>query len=548
MQIYKWRDLAHKSSPEQRQRTAAAAARTARRIRPLPLWMLFPPIFVFVYLTHITLLHLPYFWDEAGYYIPAAYDYFRTGTLIPQSTLSNAHPPLPSVLLAGWWHLSGFTPWGTRTLVCMVAAFALLAVYRIARPLCGEMGAAVVMLLTACYPIYFAQSTLAHADIFAAAFTLWGISFYLEYADAQMPVRELLAMALLFWLAVLSKETALITPLLLALVEVFRSRRFGVMMALASPVLPLGLWFAYHRHVTGYIFGNPEYLRYNATANFSAQRIGYALFHRAIHLAGHMNLFVPVLCAVACLFLVPLPDRKLVSRDTLIIIGTLLTGYWIFFSIFGGALLTRYLLAAYPLVILLCVMTWQRSVQSWWPLAVLSIAAFVAGIFMNPPYHFAPEDNLAYRDMIVLQQDATNIILQRWPQATVLTAWPMSDELRKPELGYVLAPMKVVAINNFSLPQLELAADEEDTFDTALLFSTKYDPPQLRGRNVANENAETQYFDFHRDLFPSQAAAVLHGKIVWQEERHGQWAAVVRFDHGSLARLREADVATIINR
>ena len=39
--------------------------------------------------------------------------------------------------------------------------------------------AAVATLLTAIYPIWFAQSTLAHADIFAAAFTLWGFTLIL---------------------------------------------------------------------------------------------------------------------------------------------------------------------------------------------------------------------------------------------------------------------------------------------------------------------------------------------------------------------------------
>ena len=526
--------------------------------------MLYPPVFVFVYLTHITLLRLPYFWDEAGYYIPAAYDYFRTGTLIPQSTLSNAHPPLPSILLAGWWHLSGYVPSGTRTAVCIVASFALLAVYRIARPVCGQLGAAVVMLLTALYPIWFAQSTLAHADIFAAAFTLWGISLYMDGIDAaRVPAPKLAAMAGCFWLAVLSKETALITPLLLLLVELvlawkqkqipacagmtskFKTNKLN-MAALLSPVLPLALWFAYHRHVTGFAFGNPEYLRYNATANFSVQRIAFALFHRAIHLTAHMNLFVPVLCALACLFLPRLPEKPHIPRSMLLVLAMLLTGYWIFFSVFGGALLTRYLLPGYPLVILLCVAVWQRRVQSWWPLAVLSVAAFVAGIFLNPPYLFAPEDNLAYRDMIVLQQDATAVILQHWPQATVLTAWPMSEELQRPEIGYVRTPMKVVAIENFSLQQIQLAATKEAEFDTALLFSTKYDPPNLRGRSMANE---TRYFDFHLDLFPEQTAAILHGTIVWQEERQGQWAAVVRLDRGSLARLRESSGApTIIDR
>jgi 4-amino-4-deoxy-L-arabinose transferase-like glycosyltransferase len=502
--------------------------------------MLFPPIFVFVYLTHFTLLRLPYFWDESGYYIPAAFDFFRTGTLIPHSTLSNAHPPLPSVLLASWWRLSGFVPSGTRTAVCLVTAFALLAVYRLARPLCGELGAAAVTLLTALYPIWFAQSTLAHADIFAAAFTLWGLTLYLEQLDSLRPeFAALLPIAGFFWLSVLSKETALGIPLLLVLLELIRAVRSrprpGMIAALLSPLLPLAAWYAYHRHVTGFTFGNPEYLRYNATANLSAQRIAYALFHRAIHLTAHMELFVPILCALACLFLPVLPQARVLPRRILFTFAVLLTGNWIFFSVFGGALLTRYLLPVYPLILLLCVATWMRHLRAWWPLAILTASAFIVGLLINPPYHFAPEDNLAYRDMIVLQQQASSFIVQRWPQATVLTAWPMSDELRKPELGYVRKPMQVVAIDNFSLPQLQLAANEEERFDTALIFSTKYDPPSLRGRN---ESMATQYFDFHRDLFPAQAATVLHGSIVWQAQRNGQWAAVIRLDRGAVAQLR----------
>ena len=53
---------------------------------PLPLWMVFPVIFAALYLSHFSLLRLPYYWDEAGYYIPAAWDFFRTGSLIPITT------------------------------------------------------------------------------------------------------------------------------------------------------------------------------------------------------------------------------------------------------------------------------------------------------------------------------------------------------------------------------------------------------------------------------------------------------------------------------
>src|SRR5579875_3934480 len=94
---------------------------------------LFFAIFAAVLAAHYPLLHLPYYWDEAGYYIPAAYDFFRTGALIPFSTLSNAHPPLPSIYLALWWKVFGFAPWVTRTAMCAMASLALLAVFQMGR-------------------------------------------------------------------------------------------------------------------------------------------------------------------------------------------------------------------------------------------------------------------------------------------------------------------------------------------------------------------------------------------------------------------------------
>jgi len=513
--------------------------------------MLYPLFFVAVYLSHFTLLRLPYFWDEAGYYIPAAWDFFRTGSLIPQSTLTNAHPPLPSILLAGWWHLSGYVVSGTRTLICMVSAAALLGVYRLARKLASPAVAAVTVLLTATYPIWFAQSTLAHADIFAAAFTLWGLSFYFERSDSTStethPMRTAqpqLWAAVMFSLSVLSKETAIITPLALALWEavllsqdrhqtVLRRTHLGWLTALVAPVAPLAAWYAYHKHRTGFIFGNPQFLRYNATANFDAYRIALCLWHRLLHLTTHMNMFVPVVCTIAAM-LIPVAatnTRKPVARPALNAIGVILLANWIAFSVLGGALLTRYLLPMYPLILLVCVNIWrQRIPQRWAAIATLSTAAFLSAIWINPPYAFAPEDNLTYRDMVVLHQQAVRFIDLKYPGATVLTAWPATSELSRPELGYTNHPVKTTALQNFSMEEIEKAAANPGDYDTALLFSTKWAPPANRvnlGRR--NESNDTKYFDFHRDLSPVEVATLLHGEIVWQKHRKGEWAAVLHF-------------------
>ena len=190
--------------------------------RLLPLRLIFPLLFVGVYLSHLTLLRLPYYWDEAGYYIPAAYDFFRTGDVIPSTTLANAHPPLPSLYLALWWK-SGFTPAVTRTAMCLVTAIGLLAVYRLAMVLNGRIRvAATTTLLTAIYPIWFAQSTLAHADMFAAAATLWGLVFV--FPGRRSPPALWAAVAC-FAVAAWSKETAIVTPLAISLWEMYLGAR-----------------------------------------------------------------------------------------------------------------------------------------------------------------------------------------------------------------------------------------------------------------------------------------------------------------------------------
>jgi 4-amino-4-deoxy-L-arabinose transferase-like glycosyltransferase len=501
-----------------------------------------------VWAAHYPLLHLPYFWDEAGYYIPAAYDFFRSGSLIPYSTLSNAHPPLPSLVLAGAWKLFGFHPFVTRTTACLASALALVAVWRLALAVgCRQSVAIASALLTGLYPVFFAQSSLAHADIFAAPFTLWALVFYVE--KRRWPT------VICFALGALAKETAIATPAALAAWELWllwRSRpndslrrthlRWGVLLLL--PALPLAGWYAYHHAMTGFTFGNPQFLRYNATSTLQPARIAIALFHRTLQLTLHMNLFVPFLLMIASLWLPAVADEPGGSRPRIAwsdqaVFYVVIAANGVFFSLFGGALLTRYLLPVYPLVLILCVNTFWRRMRNWEYAVALSAIAFAIGLFVNPPYQFAPEDNLEYATFIHLQQNAIDQIEAHYASANVLTAWPASDELRKPELGYVTHPVTVTPIEDFDAGQIARAAHEESRYDVALVFSTKYDPQHLALRlGPWNTAINRRYFDFHRDLDPETIARILHGKIEWQQQSKGLWAAVISFNHPEWARLR----------
>ena len=293
-------------------------------------------------------------------------------------------------------------------------------------------------------------------------------------------------------------------------------------------MLPLIAWYVYHYARTGFVFGNPEFLRYNATANLTPYRIVLSLWHRLLHLTTHMNMFVPVLAAFAALLMPNTASKpSIIPRATLQAIAVVLISNWIAFSILGGALLTRYLLPLYPLILLFCVALWRRHITQWIWIAALTAAAFLAGIWINPPYAFAPEDNLTYRDMVVLHQQAIRVLNQRFPQATVLTAWPATAELSRPELGYTRHPFHTFSVQNFSIEQMQQAATQPGDYDTAFIFSTKWEPLISISKSI--EPTDAKYFDFHHDLHPAEAAALLHGEIVWQAQRNGEWAAVLHF-------------------
>jgi len=165
--------------------------------------------------------------------------------------------------------------------------------------------------------------------------------------------------------------------------------------------------------------------------------------------------------------------------------------------------------------------------------AVLAIVAFAfaAALFVNPPHGFSIEDNLAYRDYILLHQQAENFVEARYPHARVLTAWPANDELVRPYLGYVTRPMQVLRIEDFTVEQLMAASSLESSFDIAMVFSTKYEPPHPwfeRWRQW--EEWKTEFFGYHRDVPPAAVAQLLGGRLVYNDARKGQWIGVIEME------------------
>jgi hypothetical protein len=537
--------------------------------------LLFALFFAGLMLLHAPLLRLPYFWDEAGYYVPAARDLFLSGTLIPKSTPSNAHPPLVMAWLALAWRVVGFSAPVTRTAMLALSAFSLLGLFRLSRIAANLSVAWATTVLVALYPVYFTQSSMAQLDLPAAGLTFWALAAYIAAyktdADKSNIHNEASRWkpALWFSLAALAKETAILAPLALFGWELLgylmrtysnpnssfslNERRKEIFPPAAKrrnffylllPVVPIAAWYSYHYAKTGFVFGNPEFFRYNVAATLSPLRIPLALGIRLWQVFGYFSLYLLTLAGLLAMLRPPRSDneaknerkneaRKDIARPRIPfwIQGALLSvllAYLAFMSAVGGAVLARYMLPIVPLVMLAWVSTLWRRVR-YWKLLVGAIAiAFIAGLFSNPPYGFSLEDNLAYRDYIVMHVEASRFLAMRYPGQRVLTAWPASDELERPWLGYVSRPFRVLRLEDFSAPQIEVAAKSRGQFDVALVFSTKYQPPHPLFENWDTwQRIKEKYFGYHRDLQPEDIAQHLGGTIAFLKELNGQWVAVI---------------------
>lgn len=503
--------------------------------------LLFAASYVVLLILHLPLLDLPYYWDEAGYFIPAARDIYADGSFIPTSTLSNAHPPLVMAYIAAWWTALGFRVEVARAAMVAVAALALVGLFRVAERAAGRPVAWATIVCTALYPVFFAQTTLAHLDMAAAAFTFWALDFYLPSGDLREGRvdderraegrRRVLSVAL-FAGAAMAKETALLAPFALFGWEVLcgaasrlKMRVAGMVclsprrpvwqtLALLLSAAPLFAWLAFHRSRTGYFFGNPDYFRYNVESTLTFARVAEAATTRAWQLTAHMNLWALTVPAALLMILAALRlgagravkddgvERRRIDVRVQLVFAVLVSAYGTALSVVGGAVLARYMLPVVPLVILVSVSTIHRRVRRWALVVAIACAVLVAGAVVNPPHSFPWEDNLAYRDFVLLHRDAARFIEANYADARVLTAWPATDELRNPYYGYTTRTARVAAVESFREEHLRRVAASD--YDVALLFST-HGGPTL-----------------------DEAVRILGARAVrFREERRGQWVAVV---------------------
>jgi Dolichyl-phosphate-mannose-protein mannosyltransferase len=505
---------------------------------------------------HAGFLKLPYYWDEAGYYVPAALDFLRHGLLIPSSTEPIGHTPLVSVYLGSVWRVFGFSPIVTRAAMLAFAAGSLTATANLARRLLGERGESreaglTAAALAALSPLFFAQSEMVHLDLAVAFFTLLALMALID--------ERWVLFAAAGWLAVLTKETAVaLVPVVWIYLWISARRPASrppalAWLATASPCLPLALWAFYYHHHTGFWTGNAGYLQYNLYSTLNPIRFLLSLLRRLYEVfVSGFNWMLVVLALGGWWWsrrhaqvarTAPISEtsgRSAGHRDDwrrfTIATTLLVAAYLAMLSAVGGAVLPRYMLPVYPPLIILATGWIWRLPRALARAGCLATAAcFVFAWFSNPPYPFPYEDNLAFADFVRLHQEAAGYLERndlvrstdgREP-LRILTAWPATNELETPDLGYVARPLHIVPVDGFSAADLRSVSP--DSFDVLYLYSRKWEPPgNWLERFPWIAKLQLRYFDYAPQVPGREIAAGFHLKLAARWERRGQWVAIYK--------------------
>jgi len=491
-----------------------AATEPRRRIRPGVYLFFFALFAAVIYASHAPLLTLPYFWDEHGQFVPAALDILHDGAWVPHSTVPNVHPPAVMAYLALVWRVFGYSIPATRVAMLALASAGMLFTFLLGIELCrGATGAPafIAVLLLAADPLFFTQSMMAQLDMPAMVFTVIALLFYLQerYALAAAACVAL----------VLTKETEVILPLLFA-ADLLRRRKLAKATLFVPSFMALAIWLLYLRHVTGHIFGDPGFTHYNIGYALHPVRASFALLRRLYFLFFSDFRWIGTVAIIVAL------RRSRVFRTPVWWLVTIFAAaHVLLVSLLGGAALERYLVPILPLLYCAIAAALTTIGRKWRAISVATMmAGLVAGMFVNPPFPFPYEDNLAMADFVNLQVAAARFVEVHYPGATVYTAWPLTAALRRPEFGYVDHPLRTVETSDLHESTLNALSTAHP--DLLILYSRTWEPQWGVLRFPAVQAFLRRYYEFEPEMTTSEVKAMLGLDPVMRWTSRGQWVEV----------------------
>jgi hypothetical protein len=492
-----------------------AGLKGKRSVRPDTYLFFLLSFTLVVFLTHAAYFGLPYFWDELGQFVPAALDIYHDGAWIPHSTVPNAHAPGVMAYLAAIWDIFGYSIPATRAAMLLLGSCASFFTFLLAIQLCrGLQGAPAFApaLLLLIDPLFYTQAMMAQLDMPAMLFTVLALLLFLQ--DRHR------AAALACTALVLAKETGALLPAVLALVLLADPPRNKLAVYYIAPLAVLAVWFFILWRATGHLFGDAGFAHYNLSYALNPARASLCFLRRIYYLFLADFRWVGTAAIVLAYKKTRIYSNR-ARRIVWLFIGT----HVLMVSLLGGAELERYLLPVLPLVYIAMGAGWSVLRPIWRNSSIAVVAAgLVAGLFLNPPFPFPFENNLAMVDFVELQRTAAQFLEKTYPKGQIYSAWPLTQALRNPAFGYVNAKLSPAETGDLRYSTLR-AVNPKDV-DVLVLYSRTWEPEWGVLRFGAVERFLHRFYEYEPQMNTEQVREHFGLIPIQRWTRRGQWVEI----------------------
>ena len=239
----------------------------------------------FFFLFKLNHIMLPYFWDELGVYSRAAlYMFDHQISLMPNalpSELSRGHPLLCAAIFGLGYKIFGSDVWAGHLTALLFSCGLLYLLYRFAKDFFGHKTATLACVLLAVQPVFIAQSSMVLPEIMLAFFCTAALYAYVS--------ERFILLALFSTLAILVKETAVVLPCSIGLIEFFKVVRTGLIekrfdkqniikfCLICMPLAAWGIFLLVQKMQNGWFFFplHTDYISFSFASILS--RLGYYL-------------------------------------------------------------------------------------------------------------------------------------------------------------------------------------------------------------------------------------------------------------------------------
>lgn len=419
--------------------------------RPLFSFALFFFLFVLLLIVKSNILRAPYCWDVLGYVNRAASSFYKTGQIASLTGLTG-HPPLFFIALASVWKLFGNSLLVSHIFILFLGASSLFILFKLADKLYGPREAVAATVLLLSNQLFFAQVGTIYLSIPITCLAILTVYLYL---DKRLLLYGISAAAML-----LVKETTIVVLLSIILCDFFwnvlNKEKFLFcvrrIVFLTLPVIPLGFWYLYHWHMTGWLVNTKLVVnRTRFVSLFMENSFRYLIFDNSAENVTKVNWIVFLGISVFIVF--QIAKRKSLKLEMIFLMIVIMN--ILFFSYSDD--LPRYFLVIYPFYLVLgskaFVFIFDRMKYKDFLLSLFLAAVVVASV-MNYTGHrntdgWRLESNMEYLDFVKVSRWAGQFLEDNYPDHKIITTFPLSVAYRNPRLGYIKKSLSVIPFDKF---------------------------------------------------------------------------------------------------